>query len=238
LRFFYAGIAVCALILCLINRTWLIITIGIAATDILLTGGKILLACAFLAGVAVSLIRWQKTKGLQQESPQAVVFSLDKQQEPALIRKELTRLISIRPRLKDLLTWGLAQMDSIDRKQAKLKEILDRNQVASMNEVVSTLDGAEQTLCKNLVRVLNRGILWDPHEVNKPGKAAVFEEHKRYIGQILDKNENILTMCDTLLAETVSYLGEKTYDADDGALGLKAMTEVMHSLRGMDSGGE
>jgi hypothetical protein len=211
---------------------------GIVAADVLLLGGRILLVCAFLAGSAAFLIQWRKARQLERSAAYSVKLSLDKEQRPEVIRGEITRLLGVRPRLKESLTLGLAQMDSIDRKQARLREILDRSDTASLNEVVSTLDGAEQTVCRNLVRVLNRAILWDPYEANKPGKEAVFEGHKKYIGRILDKNENVLTMCDTLLAETVSYLGEKTSDADDGALGLMAMTEVMRSLRGMDGGEE
>ncbi|MDR1203944.1 MAG: hypothetical protein LBL26_00470 [Peptococcaceae bacterium] len=235
---FYGCVAAGAVILRLIDRTWLIISMGIVTADALLLGGRILLACVFLAGSAVLFTGWRKSWQLERSAAYAVKLSLDKTQSPGVIRGEITRLLGVRPRLKEPLTLGLSQMDSIDRKQAKLKEILDRNDAASLNEVVSTLDEAEQTVCKNLVRVLNRAILWDPYEANKPGKEAVFEGHQRYIGRILDKNESILTMCDTLLAETVSYLGEKTSGADDGALGLVAMTEVMRSLRGMDGGDE
>jgi hypothetical protein len=235
---FYACIAAGAAALRLINRTWLIITVGIVAADALLRGGWALLACAFLTGSGVLFAGWRKSRRLERGAAYSVRFSLDKEQDPAVIRGEITGLLGVRPKLKELLTQGLSQMDSMDRKQAKLKEILDRNSASSLNEVVSTLDGTEQTVCKNLVRVLNRAILWDPYEANKPGKEAIFDEHKKYIGRILDKNESILTMCDTLLAETVSYLGEKTSGADDGALGLAAMTDVMRSLRGMESGDE
>jgi hypothetical protein len=210
----------------------------IVAANALLRGGWILLACVFLAGSGVLFAGWRKSRRFELDAAYPVSFALDKEQSPAAIRGELTRLSGSRPKLKDLLALGLSQMDSIDRKQAKLKEILDRNGVTSMSEVISTLDGAEQTLCQNMVRVLNRAILWDPLEANKPGKEAVFEGHRKYMSRILDKNESMLTMCDTLLAETVSYLGEKTSDADDGALGLAAMTEVMRSLRGMTGDGE
>lgn len=235
---FYGCVAAGAAALCLADRTWLIITMGIAAANALRTGGWILLACVFLAGSAVLMVRRRKSRQLERIAAYSVKLSLDKKQNPEVIRGEITRLTEVRPRLKEPLALGLSQMDSIDRKQAKLKEILDRNDAAALNEVVSTLDETEQTVCKNLVRVLNRAILWDPYEANKPGKEAVFEGHKKYIARILDKNENILTMCDTLLAETVSYLGEKSADADGGALGLMAMTEVMRSLRGMDGGDE
>jgi hypothetical protein len=126
-------------------------------------------------------------------------------------------------------------MDSIDRRQDKLREILTRNDADSLEEVVTTLDAAEQTICRNMAKMLNRVILWDQNESSKPGKEAVFAGHEKYIGQILEKNEDILTMCDALLTETVSYLNERASGENDGAYELEAMTKVMRSLRGLNA---
>jgi hypothetical protein len=235
---YYSVIAVIAIMLLSVSKTWLIISIGIVAANALIAAGWGVAAVAFVAGSAFFLLQWLKSRRLYRASAPFGNPSMQEEQNQAVIRSEITRLQNQRPKLKRLLSHGLSQMHSIDRKQASLKEILTRNDAAHVGEVASTLDSAEQAVCKNLIRVINRAVLWDPLEASKPGKEQIYEEHVRYMEQILEKNEAILTMCDTMLSEAVSFLGERKGSADEGAAELAAMTETLQSLRAMNGADE
>lgn len=78
-------------------------------------------------------------------------------------------------------------------------------------------------------------ILWDPLEWNKPGKESIYEGHRAYIGKLLEQGDEILSKCDILLAETVSYLDEKDANVDSGRLHLDVMTQTIQSLRSISS---
>jgi hypothetical protein len=231
---FYVIAAAGAIAAGTVSRTQLIIDVGIAAADIIIASGWALAACAFLAGTCI-IVSKRRVLRPHVHAQRRKEYPLNSKIKPADIREEIARLLALRPELKGFLAPGISQMDSIDRKQDKLGEILARNDAGSLEEVAVTLDSAEQALCKNMVKMLNRAILWDHQEADKPGKEAVFESHKKHIGTILGKNEDILTMCDALLSETVGYLNERSSGDNDGAYELEAMTRVMRSLRGLNS---
>ena len=187
----------------------------------------------FVAGNVVwgrSLLRKRRELAPPEPPP---VMELDSSEPagPEQIRRELHSFRKVRPALQDQIDAAIAQMDSMDRKQAKLRELFRRNRISSLGEVETTIDDVELCMCRNLVKLINRMVLWDPLEWNKPGKEPIYAEHRAYIQKMLAKNDAILSKCDILLVETVSYMDEKDSDMDSGQLHLDVMTETIQSLR-------
>ena len=235
---FYAGLSILALLaFLLMDRTAMIIAVGVKRTDFLLLFRNIILGAAFLAGTVFFVLTFLKTrtnKTKHSGSFKPHVYDLDKQIDPLKIYTDLAHFQSTLPRLKDHFVQAGKQLDSIERKQVKIADILKRNNIETLSEVLNTMENAEQSLCKNIVKIINRASLWEPEEANNLNKADVYNEHQEYIVKKLSQNDEILDLTDKLLSETVSYMNEKTPDQDD-VYGLEAMTEAIKSLREMNS---
>jgi len=226
------------LVICfsMLDKNTLIITIGIVFANVVLTGGWILIAAVFAAGNIVwivKLLKNRKKKILPEYVP--LEFSEKERMDPEQIREELRRFNADRSLLRNQIAEALAQMDSMDRKQAKMDKILQRNQISTLDEVVSTIDGTEQSMFRNIQKIINRMILWDPMEWNKPGKEEIYAGHLKYIKKILAYNDEMLSKCDILMGETVNYIDEKDSGADTSGLHLEAMTKTIQSLRQINS---
>jgi hypothetical protein len=233
---YYIAILMLIVVPRIVGRTRLIISIGVTATDALFLITRVASGLAVAAGLVYhikGLLKKHKARLAAKKVENLAAFPLDKAIDTAAIREELSRQMTERPKLSNILAQVLSQMDSMDRKQAKLNEILVRNNNSTLGEAVSTLDAAEQTLCRNTLKILNRVLLWDTLEADNPGKKALYEEHENYFRKTLATNDKILTMCDTLLVETACYLNERSSGVDDGSVELEAMTSVIRSLRGM-----
>ena len=235
---FDALLLVLAILLASLSRTELIIRFGVALTDILVTGGWVLLGTLAVAGNAfwmIMAVRQQKRNMVLSAPAPKLTLSPRQQMDPGQIRTELLKYQSRRPALTGEIGQAFSQLDSMDRKQEKLQEVFERNRVQSLDEVAATIDDTEQALCRNMVKIINRITIWDPQEVGKKGKEEIFREHRAYIAKHLDRNDELLLMCDKLLAETVCYVDEKDEMPDQSALHLQVMTETISSLRNMHS---
>lgn len=84
--------------------------------------------------------------------------------DPADIRRRLADLKKRRPDLIGVLEKCEAQMDAMDRRQAKLKDLLDLNEAEYLRATENLLDEVEQFICKNFRKVINRGIVSDPED--------------------------------------------------------------------------
>lgn len=211
-----------------INRTDWIIRMGIQQTDQLIRFLWIAWAAAAvalnIAYLALSIARIRRANAAQVK----LTFAQDKAQDPAEIRRELVRFMGERPRLKELLQQGLDQLDNIERKKERMREILERNELSLLSQASDALDDAEQTLCRKLVLLLNRALLCDPEEENARRREAVLEQHVRYMQGFLGENEDVLNRCEKLLEETVRYVEERK--AGKESLDLQIMTGVIRSL--------
>lgn len=226
------GVVLAAVLaLLLTDKNNLIIRLGIVAAQALQKVGWVAAGALFVAGNGVILAKMlgQRKTPTPRQMP-IEIFPKDRV-DPDYIRQELTRFSQERPALRQQIAEALAQMDSIDRKQAKIGNIFERNQVGSLGEVASTVDDAEHGICLNMVKIINRMILWDPMEWNKPGKEEIYAGHMAYIQKCLSRNEEILSKCDILLSETVSYIDEQNSGSDSKQLHLDVMTETIQSLR-------
>ena len=211
-----------------LSRTEMIIRYGIRSADVLMVVYWAvwgLLAVGLNAAYFVGLARAKKR---QSAMPIKLTFAPDKPLDPAEIRAELTRFQAERPQLSQLLVQGVDQLDNIARKQAKMAELIERNDVSLLSQAQGALASAEQTLCRKLVLVLNRALLCDPQEANPRRREAVFAEHARTIQVFLTENEDVLNRCETLLTQTVRYVEEKKAGRED--MDLQVMTDVIRSL--------
>ena len=211
-----------------INRTEWIISMGIRQADAWILFGWILLGVLFVFGNLWLLIAWRRDGKRLARAPIQMTFAPDKVMDPAEIRRELLRFQTERPRLSPLLDQGIDQLDNIYRKQIKMREILQRNEIGLLSQASAALSDAEQTLCRKLALVLNRALLCDPQEENTRRKEVVFAEHEQAIQVFLTENEDVLNRCEKLLTETVRYVEEKKAGRD--SLNLEIMTDVIHSL--------
>ncbi|MDR0886955.1 MAG: hypothetical protein LBN22_11520 [Clostridiales Family XIII bacterium] len=213
-----------------INEVTLIIYIGVRATAFLVPFVWIVTIGVFLGGNISLYVKNRKYLPQRPKpAPKPIQEDFD-YTNPNHIRSELNRLLTERPLLQSRLEDCLLQMDNIDRKQAKLDEILKRtSEESSLSEVVSTIDEAEKSLCKNLAKVINRAILWDPIEARKAENQIEYQTYRDYIDKYIALNKSILKQSDVLLFETINYIDEKDNGAS-GEVGLKAMTDAIRSL--------
>ncbi len=211
-----------------LSRTDMIIRYGIRSADALTVLYWVVWG---VLAVGLNIAYWiaaTRAKKRRDAMPIKLTFAPDKPLDPAEIRAELTRFQTERPQLAQLLSQGLDQLDNIARKQAKMTELIERNEVNLLSQAQEALTSAEQTLCRKLVLVLNRALLCDPQEANARRREAVFAEHARTIQVFLTENEDVLNRCETLLTETVRYVEEKK--AGRETMDLQVMTDVIRSL--------
>ena len=231
-------LAVSALFLIQISRTGLIISFGLRAANLFVVSVAVITGVFAVASItALILVGIKKAKQGKRANPVSAVqiFEKGKPVDPDKIRAELLRLQTERVQLKGDLQRALSQMDSIDRKQAKFKDILQFGAANSVNEVGVTVDETEQVLCKKLMRIVNRAVLWDPEEADLPGKEEIYRKHKQYMANTLDEIDELLNLCDTLLSNTLNYIDEKNSGiVSDGKMALEVMNEVVQSLQNMN----
>lgn len=217
-----------------ISQSVLIIYMGVRIGTLVFYGSKVLAA----AILVVFNILWIRSLLRQRKRNNAttipITYNENEAIDPDMLRLELTNYRKERPALQAELETAYHQLDSMDRKQEKIKNIFERNKVSSLHEVESTIELAERVMFRNTVKIINRAILWDPDEWNKPGKEAVYEGHRTYINKVLGKNDEILSKCDVLLAETINYMDEEDGDTDSGKMHLDAMTETVQLLRKLE----
>ena len=211
-----------------INRNEWIIRMGVVTADGLILACRIGWSALAVLGNIAFFIALASARKRQSAAPIKLTFAPDKVLAPGEIRRELIRFKADRPQLTELLDQGLSQLDNITRKKEKMAEILERNDVSLLSQAADALSGAEQTLCRKLVLVLNRALLCDPEEKNARRRETVYQEHARAMQVFLTENEDVLNRCETLLTETVRYVEEKK--AGRETMDLQIMTDVIHSL--------
>ena len=233
---FDAVLVILALLFSMVSRTELIIRIGVAGANAVVAGGWILLGLLAVAGntgCAVLALRRRKQQRLEA-SPPLLTLEQKEAADAEKIRAELLKYQKELPALRAEISQALAQMDSMDRKQAKLQEVFARNRVQSLSEVAQTIDETEQGMFRNLTRMINRITIWDPLEADDPARAGIYRGYRGDIQSALARNEELLSMCDKLLGETVSYVDERNENTMDDRLQLQVMTETIQTLRNIN----
>ena len=211
-----------------LSRTEMIVRYGYRNAGTLTTLYWVVWGVLAVGANALFLLGERTRRKRLAATPIQLTFAPDRALDPAEMRAELVRFTAERPQLAPLLAQGLDQLDNIARKQAKMAELIQRNDLNILGQAQGALGSAEQTLCRKLVLVLNRALLCDPQEANARRREAVYQEHARTIQVFLTENEDVLNRCETLLTETVRYVEEKK--AGRETMDLQVMTDVIRSL--------
>jgi hypothetical protein len=213
------------------DKVALIIALGLKAANLLILCNIIVPAVLFVAGNSFLIVK--NRKQFVREKPKEVTLTSGKEDKvaPENIRRDLKALIASNPELAGMLNECFLQMDSIDNKQAKLKDVLARNDFGALREVGNSIDEAEVHICKNLSKIVDRAIMLNSLERESAEKSMIVEENRNRIRGILKANNEILSLCDILLTESINYLDEKNSSGDSGQLNLTAMTEAIQTLR-------
>ncbi len=192
-----------------LDRVQMIIKFGVKATDsLIMTKWITWIAMALIANTLL-LIGYRKLKKKQQVLKVKFNLSPEVKHDPEKVRQEILSFQRMRPKLNDLLERGIDQLDNIARKQDRMTEILERNQVKIFSLAQDSLKTAEQAICKKLLLVLNRALLCDPEEENLERKRRVYEENCQQMTAFLHENEDILNQCEVLLTKVVIYVEEQ-----------------------------
>ena len=137
-------------------------------------------------------------------------------------RETLKKYRLVNRELDDEIAVALSQMDSIDRKQQKLAEVLKRNE-ANLNSLIDTGEETENVIYNNIRYMLNIVTIWDEKEYQNPNKKYIYEDHLVHIKEVLNRNDEILTEFDVFLSE-VSNIKNQVIENDSG---LEATISVL-----------
>jgi len=185
---------------------WVVLGVGLASTA---------LGCIPVVRDALGSLADSKRSG--------VLAAAD---DPVIVRKELTRLAAklekTHPEASAGLGRCLAQMDSMDKWQAQLDEILRLTDTGeSWGDVVGLLGSVERTICENMRVVILRGIAYDHTDLSG-------EEYAQIIAAQLRKNEALLGKCKETLAYVADLIGNNT-GAED-MVELEAYLSVLRDM--------
>ena len=218
-----------------LNKVSLIVSMGLKAANFFLGLNVAAIAMLFLLGNFLVIYRGVKKLRKSKPAPPkvTVISDMENKHDPFRIRNDLSALQNGRPEFVRCLMEGITQLDNIDTKEAKLQEIRSRNEAGALKEVADSLQDAEEGICKNLSKIIDRAILIDSLEKDSPHRDSIYSENLNRMRSILDLNAETLTLCDVLLTETINYLDEKNASGGATGEGLMAMTEAIHTLRQM-----
>lgn len=125
-----------------------------------------------------------------------------------------------------------SQIKSLRRKEQTIKEIFDLNDI-SYNVVLDAVSETEQAITRNMKKLLNVIIVWDPKESRLPEKKEVYTEYRAMIESVLKRNDAILAKTDTLLYEITNYIDAKNSGAQD-ELELETTISTLRQLNGKE----
>ena len=111
------------------------------------------------------------------------------------IRERFERLKQKHPSLDASFDKCTKQIDSIKKRQANLQEMIELNDAEFLSDAPSALQDAEQLIIRNLVWVINRGIVVVTDDSDEKDDRD-FEE---LIEKVLEANEQVIEKCRELL---------------------------------------
>jgi flagellar hook-basal body complex protein FliE len=217
-----------------VDRVALIINVGVRAADFILIAAAAVPAIIFVGGNLLIFARNRRVLFPPKVKKVVLTTGKDAKRTPDNVRRDLNSLIGSNPELSSLLSSGISQMDSIDKKQAKLGEILERNDSGVLKQVADSIDEAEVSLCANLTKIIDRAIMLNSIEQDSSERAAVYSENMNRISQVLNANNETLSLCDVLLTESINYLDDKNESGGGGNASLEAMTTAIKTIRTMN----
>lgn len=122
----------------------------------------------------------------------------------------------------DHLKIALRQLESLKRKQAALRAVLDDSKDSPF---LSVADEVNAYILANCKRIINRVMIYDDAEPHK------FNMHVAYLQEVLGENAHVLSDFENLILE-VSQIG------DDQTAATPCLTELTNALRQVRKGDE
>jgi hypothetical protein len=217
------------------DNTGMIAARGILWTNRVISLLWLIAGAAFAIGNAVIIRNYFKNQYRPKRTIPESKLTLDEKEALDIdkVAEQIFNLRRERPQLRDIFSQAMDQIDSAREKQSQIRTVF-RNAPRKMDDVVATIDETAQTICANLSRLVKRAVIWNPEDADKKGRSDILAEHKKYMRKYLDKNEEILAMCDKLISETLTYL-EESDSGSDNSVSLESTTAMIQTLRSMSS---
>ena len=210
----------------------LIITICLAFCDIILFSPGIygltyslnpiafcivvLINVGILSGEIVFLLNSNKAK---------YGYDLDKLKDVGDYKEALEACYTKKSPFASEINQAIIQITSIDKKNKVLTELLEQNNKSHFTALTDLGSQASNSLVNNVRKILNRIAIYGADTDD-----SLLEEHKKFINNLLEANENILKEFNRLLTE-VSQLDDTSTD-DSLSKVLSDMTNSLKTLRG------
>ncbi|MDR0381396.1 MAG: hypothetical protein LBH86_05320 [Oscillospiraceae bacterium] len=194
---------------------------------LIICAGAVVLGIGFVpaakAHLAARAAIRQKAEDQKAESRPTLSYSAGSY-DPDDIRRRLGRLKEQRPDLAGALAKCEAQMDAMDRRQAKLKDLLDLNEADYLRATEGLLDEVEQFICKNFRKVINRGIVSDLEDDDVFAQDDKYSTHLELIEAVLAGNRTELDNIKKFLADLADLVSEQN---DNSEITLQAWMQVI-----------
>lgn len=214
---FGIGIVVMALVLCALMNTvlkdWVVIGFGIRVFGILRNVGFVVLALGLLVALigAIPFYRelaseryaQQRATAAHRQQSQILSDYAKDSTNPELTRKRLRQLQQEMPSIDQLVERCLAQMDRMDKMQARQNVLIETNDAQYLRKTVEVFDKVERRLCQNFRNVINLCIATD----------LLDDEDERKINRHLADNDTKLNNAQELLDASVDWINQYNTDS-------------------------
>lgn len=227
-------LGVAALIVVKIAETAVIIGLGIRIFSILsivpyvaIAAGVIATGIGVLPIIRAKLAKSAEDRRIEQEKEAESKSTLSysaKTYEPTDIRRMLIKLKEQRPDLADELVECERQMDAMDRRQERLKNLLNLNEAEYLRSTEELLNEVEQYICKNFRKVINRGIISEMDDDEVFAGDDKYSTHVELIRDVVSENQVELDKIKKFLADLADLISEQN---DNSQTTLEAWMKVI-----------
>jgi len=186
-------------------------TLSVLAYVILVSGGGLVLTGFAKKIILNRRLEASKTKVIEQqrENSRPVLSYTATSYDPADIRHRLEGIAQQRPDLTQAIGQCHLQMDEMDKRQMKLKELLDLNDAEYLRNTESLLNDVEQFICKNFRKVINRCVVSDIGDDQVFSKDNQYETDIQLINAALQRNQCELDNIKKFLADLADLISEE-----------------------------
>ncbi|MCL2323396.1 MAG: hypothetical protein FWC47_14990 [Oscillospiraceae bacterium] len=138
-----------------------------------------------------------------------------------MIKDQLMKIKVQRPRLSKEIDNCLLQLNKMDQRQERLKEIIKLNSADYMDDSIGLLDEAEQFICKNMIRVINLSLASEDEPLDDP-------TYKKQVQSVLEANDKVLETCKNLLIDVANYISDKSQGQPINLTRLESWRQTVH----------
>ncbi|MCL1873151.1 MAG: hypothetical protein FWF85_03430 [Clostridiales bacterium] len=217
-----------------IAETTIIIHMGIRAFTVLsvlpfftIGAGVCALAAGFVPSIRKGLATKAEIRQIEMEkrveSRPTLSYSAAAY-DPSDIRRRLDKLKKQRPDLNDALAACEAQLDTMDQRKAKLKDLLDLNEAEYLRTTQELLNDVEQFICKNFRKIINRGIVSDLEDDQVFAQDDKYPTYQELIEAVIASNQTELDNIKKFLADLAALVSEQN---DNSETTLKSWMQVI-----------